>query len=130
MSALPPKADMCSATSDVGYGPAADIACANRKTASRRLRSLFDHAAAWAFRFLRQPSRPNTPRPVAKSGSAPGNGTTGVPSEVTDQVPALRSLRAKSEDVAVQFTPAKMHSIMSPRSKLVGTGGGRLKVSI
>jgi hypothetical protein len=25
MSALPPKADMCSATGDVGYGPIADI---------------------------------------------------------------------------------------------------------
>jgi hypothetical protein len=31
-------------------------------------------AAAWAFRFLRQPSRPNAPRPVAKSGRAAGNG--------------------------------------------------------
>ena len=31
MSALPPKADMCSATKDVRYGPKADIGC------------LFDH---------------------------------------------------------------------------------------
>ncbi len=35
----------------------------------------FDQAAsAAAFRFLRQPSRPIAPRPVAKSGSAAGNG--------------------------------------------------------
>src|SRR6185437_11630976 len=37
---------------------------------------IFDQAAiaADAFRFLRQPSRPNAPRPVAKSGSAAGSG--------------------------------------------------------
>ena len=50
----------------------------NGKTASRRsfrnsIKS-FDQAAA--FRFLRQPSRPSAPRPMAKSGSAPGRGTT------------------------------------------------------
>jgi hypothetical protein len=33
----------------------------------------YDHAAA-AFRFLRQPSRPNAPRSVAKSGRAAGSG--------------------------------------------------------
>src|ERR1039458_10172550 len=47
----------------------------NRKTATRRsLRNpirCFDQAArAAAFRFPRQPSRPNAPWPVAKSGSA------------------------------------------------------------
>ena len=36
---------------------------------------VFDHAAsAAAFFFLRQPSRPNAPRPVANRGSAPGSG--------------------------------------------------------
>ena len=30
-------------------------------------------ATAAAFRFLRHPSRPNAPRPVAKSGSAGGS---------------------------------------------------------
>jgi hypothetical protein len=37
-------------------------------------------AAVAAFRFLRQPSSPNAPRPVAKSGRAAGNGVaaTGV----------------------------------------------------
>ena len=35
----------------------------------------FDQAAACAFRFLRQPSRPNAPRPVANRGRAPGSGT-------------------------------------------------------
>ena len=37
---------------------------------------VFDQAASCAFRFLRQPSRPNTPRPVAKSGKAVGSGVT------------------------------------------------------
>jgi hypothetical protein len=51
----------------------------HRKTASRRsLRNpirCFDQAAsAAAFRFLRQPSRLNAPRPVAKSGRAAGRG--------------------------------------------------------
>jgi hypothetical protein len=36
MSALLPKADVCGATSDVRYGPIADIVYTNRKTASRR----------------------------------------------------------------------------------------------
>jgi hypothetical protein len=81
MSALPSKADMCSAASDVCYGPTADIlpSMANRKTASRRslrnpIRCFNQTARVAAFRFLRQPRRPNAPRPVAKSGSAAGNG--------------------------------------------------------
>ena len=32
----------------------------------------------YAFRFLRQPSRPNPARPDAKSGRAPGTGTLGT----------------------------------------------------
>ena len=40
------------------------------------LLALFVQATACAFRFLRQPSRPIAPRPVAKSGRAAG---TGVP---------------------------------------------------
>jgi hypothetical protein len=36
-------------------------------------------AIAAFFRFLRQPSRPNAPRPVAKSGRAPGSGTGETP---------------------------------------------------
>jgi len=31
---------------------------------------------ALGFRFLRQPSRPNAPRPVAKSGRVAGRGVT------------------------------------------------------
>jgi hypothetical protein len=38
---------------------------------------------AAAFRFLRQPSRPNAPIPVAKSGRAAGRGTSGA----TDAAP-------------------------------------------
>ena len=34
--------------------------------------------SAIAFRFLLQPSRPNAPRPVAKSGIAVGSGVTKV----------------------------------------------------
>src|ERR1700733_15923745 len=50
-----------------------------RKTASRRsLRNpirCFDQAgSAAAFFFLRQPSRPNAPRPLAKRGKAAGKG--------------------------------------------------------
>jgi hypothetical protein len=58
---------------------------AYRKTASRRsLRNpiaCFDQAAAatCAFRFLRQPNGPITPKPVAKSGSAAG---IGVPATI------------------------------------------------
>jgi hypothetical protein len=69
-----------------------------RKTAARRsLRNpirCFDQAAASAaaFRFLRQPSKPNAPRPEAKSGRAAGSGVVGCtifganvfPSEVLD----------------------------------------------
>jgi hypothetical protein len=35
---------------------------------------LFVQATACAFRFLRQPSRPIAPRPVANSGRAAGTG--------------------------------------------------------
>ena len=48
----------------------------------------FDQAAAWAFRFLRQPSKPIKPRPVANSGSAPGSGTAPrVETEVSSSSP-------------------------------------------
>src|SRR5215469_7664021 len=40
---------------------------------SREAASFF-YATACAFRFLRQPSRPKPPMPVANSGSAAGNG--------------------------------------------------------
>ena len=42
---------------------------------SPKLNLVLNHAAsAAAFFFLRQPSRPNAPRPVAKSGSVAGSG--------------------------------------------------------
>src|SRR5260221_2211732 len=90
-SALPPKADMCGATRDVRFVPIADfgeLVGTNRKTASRRsLRDLFfgRHAASAAdFFFLRQPSRPKAPRPVAKRGNAAGKGVpAGVAAEPT-----------------------------------------------
>jgi hypothetical protein len=43
---------------------------------------MFDQAAAGAkasFRFLRQPNRPNAPRPPAKRGSAVGSGVAVTP---------------------------------------------------
>jgi hypothetical protein len=61
--------------------------CGKRKTAPRRSLQnpikCFDHAAERAvfFRFLRQPSRPNPPRPEAKSGRAAG---IGVPAKETE----------------------------------------------
>src|SRR5262249_13943393 len=53
MSALPPKADICSATAHVCYGPEADIK--NRKTASRR--SLRKLTSVLARSSLRGPRR-------------------------------------------------------------------------
>lgn len=38
--------------------------------------SILDQTAAALLRFLRQPNRPSAPRPVAKSGSAPGSGVS------------------------------------------------------
>ena len=81
MSALPPKADMCSATRYVRFVPIADIIHRASQIEDRlaavspKSDLVFDHAAsAAAFFFLRQPSRPNAPRPVANRGSAPGSG--------------------------------------------------------
>jgi hypothetical protein len=56
---------------------------ATRKAASRRPSMFwsmlcFVQATVCAFRFLRHPSRPNTPRPVAKSGRAAGSGVGAV----------------------------------------------------
>jgi hypothetical protein len=49
---------------------------------------LFDYAtAAVFFRFLRQLSRPNAPRPVAKSGNAD---LSGVVVGASDHVPSAR----------------------------------------
>jgi hypothetical protein len=49
MSALPPKADMCGATSDVCYGPKADIRSAKTKIAVGLRSSLGD--VAWTRRM-------------------------------------------------------------------------------
>ena len=85
MSALPPKADMGSAPAHVCFVPIADmreLICTTERP-PRNLISYFYQAAGAAaafFRFLRQPSRPNAPRPVAKSGSAAGSGVaSGLP---------------------------------------------------
>jgi hypothetical protein len=50
-----------------------------RPRVSRPLATNETQAATEAFRFLRQPSRPNAPKPVAKSGSAAGNGIKYAP---------------------------------------------------
>src|SRR5262249_28123518 len=72
---------LASLSRHVRFVPIADILNVqrNRKTASRRsVRNTiccFRHAAsAAAFRFLRHPNSPKTPRPVAKSGRAAGSG--------------------------------------------------------
>ena len=63
-------------------GGMANTETERRKTASRRsifeLKFVNDQAASAAFRFLRQPNRPNAPRPEAKSGSAAGTGVAAV----------------------------------------------------
>ena len=54
-------------------------------------------AAAVAFRLLRQPSRPITPRPVAKSGRAAGMGVTADAEASDAQLPfrLVPSIRKK-----------------------------------
>ena len=101
MSALPSKADMCSAQTYVRFVPKAVIEGVNRKTASRRSPQnsfCIGHAASAAFLFLRHPRKPNTPRPLTKSGSAPGTGVgemvvriscvfpSGAPTSSTDEL--------------------------------------------
>jgi hypothetical protein len=65
MSALTPKADMCGATTDVGYGPEADIEVSAKQ--QDRLAAgiqnpgrifLSDKATTRGFRFLLHPNRP------------------------------------------------------------------------
>jgi hypothetical protein len=53
----------------------------NLNIKARRVKYPVDLAQAAmppAFRFLRQPSRPSAPRPVAKSGRAAGNGVVAI----------------------------------------------------
>ena len=89
MSALPPKADMCGALAYVCFVPKADIretTCIKQKdrlaAVSPKFTPIFliDQATAADFRFLRQPSRPNAPRPVANSGRVAGKGVAVTPS--------------------------------------------------
>ena len=40
-----------------------------------------NYATACAFRFLRQPSKPKLPMPVARSGGVAGSGVGAVPEE-------------------------------------------------
>ena len=67
MSALPPIADICIAQADVRFVPIADIHAKQKDryaaVSPKSDQVCFDQAAAF-FRFLRQPSRPNRPRPV------------------------------------------------------------------
>ena len=67
------------------------------------------------FRFLRQPSRPKPPRPVAKSGSAAGSGVvaTGVMLKVASNVMFVISTNGgcgtiNSGIVRVRTSPAKL----------------------
>jgi hypothetical protein len=46
MSALPPKADMCGATGDVGFGPIADIATYSIISLMSNLKTAFDETIA------------------------------------------------------------------------------------
>src|SRR5262245_50321378 len=82
MTALPPKADMCGALAHVCFGPKADSCTAQKEdrlaAVSLKFDQFSDYAAACAFLFLLQPSRPNALRPVAKSGRAAGSGVTVV----------------------------------------------------
>ena len=79
----------------------------NRKTAVMAVfpnSGCFDQAATVrAFRFLRQPSRPNAPRPVAKSGRAAGRGTT--PDVATDVSNPPESIPTVAVPLAVTKSP-------------------------
>jgi|SRR5262245_54729379 len=93
MSALSSKADVRGAKRNSGHMREGS---AKRKTAARRSLEIslryFDQAAIAApFFFLRTESRPNAPRPVRKSGKAPGRGTgLGVPEiRKKDSAPSL-----------------------------------------
>src|SRR5215475_1643465 len=69
MSALPLKADSCSAQAHVCFGPKADISPVQKKRPPcgclSKSKQTFLIQVAAAHRFLRQPSRPNAPRPDA-----------------------------------------------------------------
>jgi hypothetical protein len=62
------------------FGIAAIVVEADRILVCHRPGDIPDYGAS--FFFLRQPSRPKAPRPVAKSGNAPGSGTGLTPSGV------------------------------------------------
>src|SRR5664280_926790 len=84
MSAVTPIADKLLQCRDCPLCAIRVIRCdaKERPPARRSLRNpirCFDQAAAAAaFRFLRQPSIPNAPRPLTKSGRAAGNGVVAV----------------------------------------------------
>ena len=64
---------VCPLCANSGHSPTRPLKQKDRLVAvSPKSDHRFDQAVACAFRLLRQPSRPNAPRPVAKSGSAPG----------------------------------------------------------
>ena len=65
--------------------------------------------AAVFFRFLRQPSRPNAPRPVAKSGRAAGSGEDRlllkviVPVRVKSAIPSREVVGSKDVRKPTKF---------------------------
>src|SRR5690242_15519930 len=71
-----------------------------------------DHAArAAAFFFLHQPSRPNPPRPLAKSGSAAGSG-------VSEPIETAR--RFTSEKLSKVSSPPEVGTSVKKFAMLVG----------
>jgi hypothetical protein len=93
---------------------------------------------ACAFRFLRQPSRPKPPMPVAKSGSAAGSGVAAgeiVPETLskvslppTENVPAVILLPVKPFSVAVN---SRLHIwlVGSQFGSMKGKKGTAAKIS-
>jgi hypothetical protein len=81
LSVVSPRADKLSQRRERSVVPKGDNALAanhtKRKTANAAISPKSDQvfrSAAIALRFLRQPSRPNAPRPEAKRGRAAGSG--------------------------------------------------------
>ena len=84
-----------------------------------RPQTKLDQAAC--FRFLRHPISPNTPRPVAKSGSAAGSGVSlDVVSE--DQVPGVRKILADGADQARALVGAVPAERLAEVGRDEGTG--------
>jgi len=117
------KADICGAKDNVRFGPIADIRSQIERPPRGGLFSFSCAAvqtvATCALFFLRQPSRPKAPRPVAKSGRAAGSGVaaTGVPMRSTEDT---KVKGAKPSPGCISAPITKMFAEEASGSRVVG----------